>query len=161
MTWAEVLEVLCNDTLQFANKLSTKGKTSEGLNDWVVDYESESAFPKKEFEETMETRYQTLIIELEVDGLGWRTDSRVLKKYLRTGKPGIDSIKEMMVIMRFLHDKTPYKFIKNGIYPPSTRMQYEPVTRMQSVNYFLEHGGDESEIPAVLLKFWKEKQNSE
>ena len=159
MMWAEVLEVLCNDTLSFAFKLNQRGKHSDGTNDWVINFESETAFPKQELETKMKDRYDELITTLEPEGLGWRTDSRILKKYVRTGKPEVDGIKTMMICMRFFHDKTPYKFIKSSIQPPSARIQHEPVTRMMAIDYFLSHGGTEEEIPETLLEFWKEKKN--
>jgi hypothetical protein len=153
-----VLEVLCNDTLTFAKRLVQRGKYSDGIENWVINFESETAYPKQEFEDEMRARYEELIKALEPEGLGWRTDSRVLKKYVRTGNPDIDHIKEMMICMRFFHDKTPYKYIKGSILPPSARIQHEPVTRMMAIEYFLNHGGTESEVPQVLLDFWREKK---
>lgn len=161
MTWADVLEVLCNDTLTFATKLQIRGKHSDGIDDWVINFEDETAFPKQELEDSMKTRYNELISALEPEGLGWRTDSRVLKKYVRTGKPDIDNIKEMLINMRFFHEKTPYKFIKGSIQPPSARIQHEPVTRMMAIEYFLSHGGKQEEVPSSLLEFWKSNQNSQ
>ena len=158
MTWADVLEVLCNDTLTFATRLVQRGKYSDGIENWVINFESETAYPKQEFEAEMKARYEELMKALEPEGLGWRTDSRVLKKYVRTGNPEVDYIKEMMICMRFFHDKTPYKYIKGSIQPPSARIQHEPVTRMMAIEYFLNHGGTESEVPQVLLDFWRERK---
>jgi hypothetical protein len=158
MTWADVLEILCNDTLTFATRLNQRGEYSEGIENWVINFESETAYPKQELEQQMKLRYDELITALEPNGLGWRTDSRVLKKYVRTGNPDIESITDMMICMRFLHEQTPYKYIKSSVQPPSARVHHEPLTRVMAIDYFLSHGGTEDELPSALLDLWRAKQ---
>ena len=126
MNWEEVLAVLCKDTFLFARR----NKRSEGLAGWVIDISNEAASPSKELEAEMKERYDSLVKGLSEAGLEWRTDSRLLKKHLRTGKPPIDQLVEMLITMKFLHEKTPYKFIKGSIYPPSS-----PVTRMETLHH--------------------------
>ena len=151
MGWPEeLIHVVIDRTIE--PLWARRNRKSHGLAGWVID--DEAASPSKELEAEMKERYDSLVKGLSEAGLEWRTDSRLLKKHLRTGKPPIDQLVEMLITMKFLHEKTPYKFIKGSIYPPSSRVQYEPVTRMESMKYYFSHGGGRENVPEHLLAFW-------
>ena len=149
MCWEKVLDALKLDTLSHARRTSTK---HPGLLGWTID--GDKVEVDAEFEGVMKQRYETILESLESNGLEWRFDSRLLKKYVRSGKPDADILVSMLVCMKFLHEKTRYAEIKKTVHF-TQRVHFEQMIRLQALSNFFANGGSVENTPKELQELWK------
>lgn len=139
---------LKHDTLALARKTSFK---HPGLKGWAID--GDNVTVEAGIEAEMKGRFEALSAQLNDSGLQWRTDSRLLKKHVRCGKPDADVLVKMLICMKFLHEKTIYADIKKTVHF-SHRVYYENMIRLHAISAFLADGGAFDSIPQELQELW-------
>lgn len=104
-----------------------------------------------------EERIRRLEAELQPYGIAWRSDSSMMQNYVIYGSPDIAYVVETMRCMKFLIERTIYRYIRDTV-PRDMRRAMETDIRINSIRHFIDTGGNRAEIPPQLLQIFQGSQ---